>query len=247
MKIITITNRKGGTAKSETARALGNGLTLKGYKVLFIDLDAQKNLSIVTGAGTSKPTIYNLLLGECKTKDAIQTTPQGDIIAAATLLYSADRTIKSVYALKEIVKGLAYDYIIIDTPPNYSKLTITAMCVSDGLIIPTQADIYSLTALKEMKEEVENAREHNKALKVYGVCITRYANNRICRDMAAALKTVAEMCDTKLYNTFIRENVAIKESAAMGKSIYQYAPRSNGAKDYMALTEEVLKDLQAKK
>ena len=65
--------------------------------------------------------------------------------------------------------------------------------------------------------------------------------------MAAALKTVAEMCDTKLYNTFIRENVAIKESAAMGKSIYQYAPRSNGAKDYMALTEEVLKDLQAKK
>lgn len=246
MQIITITNRKGGTAKTETARAIGGGLSLKGYKVLFVDLDAQRNLSTSTGADTSKSNAYNLILGECKAADAIQETEQGHIIAASTMLYSADRDIKSVYVFRDMLKGLKYDFIIIDTPPNYNKLTIAAMAAANGLIIPTQADIYSLTALKEMKEEVDNAREHNKGLKVYGVCITRYANNRVSKDMATALKTIAEMCGTKLYNTFIRENVAIKESTAMCKSIYQYAPRSNGAKDYLSLTEEVLKDLQKK-
>lgn len=239
MQIITITNRKGGTAKSETARALASGLYLKGYKVLMIDLDAQRNLSIATGADAAKPTIYEVLQGECGTADAIQETTQGDIIAASPMLYSMD--LKSVYALKKILDKLQYDFIIIDTAPSFNKLTISATVTADGLIIPTQADIYSLTALKELSEELKSLRQYNKDIKVYGVCITRYANNRVSKDFTAALKTVCELIGTKLYTTPIRENVAIKESAAEHKSIYQYAPKSNGAKDYTELVNEFLR------
>ena len=239
-KIITITNRKGGTAKSETARAIAGGLLLKGYKVLMVDLDAQRNLSLATGADASKPTIYNIINGDCGAAEGIQHTAQGDIITASPLLYGLD--FESVYVLKKLLGGLEYDYIIIDTAPAFNKLTVAATVAADGLIIPTQADIYALTALRELNEEIKSLREYNENLKICGVCITRYANNRVSKDMQTALKTVCELIGTKLYKTPIRENVAIKESATECRSIYQYAPRSNGAKDYTELVNEFLAD-----
>ena len=248
MKTITITNRKGGTAKTETARAIAGGLSLKGYKVLLIDLDAQRNLTLTMGASTEGRSIYNILLGECKAAEAIQETPQGDIIAASGLLYTIDKQIITPFILKEKLKGLkGYDYIIIDTAPSFNALTVAAMAAADGLIIPTQADLYSLSALKQIREETEGLKEYNKALKIYGICITRYANNRISRDMKASLETIAELIGTKVYKTVIRECVAIKESAATGKNIFQYAPKSNAAKDYGELVAEIIEDTEGKK
>lgn len=243
MKIITITNRKGGTAKTETARALAGGLLLEGYKVLLIDLDAQRNLSIAMGASAESKNIYNVLMGECGLAGAIQETPQGDIIGASERLYTVSKDTLTPYVLKKMLKNLkGYDYTIIDTAPSFTPLTVAAMVAADGLIIPTQADLYSLSALKQLKDELESLKEYN-AIKVYGVCITRYANNRISRDMRASLETIAQLIGTKVYKTPIRECVAIKESTATEKNIYQYAPKSNGAKDYTEFVNEFLEDV----
>ncbi|MBR5355870.1 MAG: ParA family protein [Lachnospiraceae bacterium] len=245
MKVITITNRKGGTAKSETTKAIAGGLYLKGYKVLMIDLDAQANLTIITGAKTDGKTVKDFLNGDSGLAELIQSTEAGDIIAASPLLYDTGKL--SPYTLQKGLKHLKdYDFILIDTAPAFSPLNAAAMIASDAVIVPSQADILGLQALKEIKDEVESVKEYNKALKILGVCITRYTNNRISKDMAASLKAVADIIGTKLYNTPIRENVAIKEAAALHRSIYKYAPRSNGAKDYMALTEEILQDLKEK-
>lgn len=245
MKIITITNRKGGTAKTETARALAGGFILNGYKVLLIDLDAQRNLSLTMQADTEAKGVYNLLMGDFeKVAELIQKTPQGDIIAASELLYTVDKKIATPFILKEKLKAVkGYDYIIIDTAPGFNALTAAAMVTADGLIIPTQADLYSLSALKEIREETESLKEYNKGLKIYGLCITRYANNRISRDMKASLEAAAQLIGAKVYKTSIRECVAVKEAATTGKSIFDYAPKSNAAKDYNELITEILGDI----
>lgn len=243
MKVITITNRKGGTAKSETVKALSGALSLKGYKVLMLDTDAQQSLTLMTGAETGGKTFADFLSNGEGLETLIQSTESGDIIAASPLLYDTGKL--SPFTLQKGLKHLkGYDFILIDTSPSFSPLNAAAMIASDGLIIPCQADILSLQGLKELKDEVESVKEYNKSLKILGVCITRYTNNRISKDMAASLKAVSEIIGTKLYNTYIRENVAVKEAAALCRSIFLYAPRSNASKDYTALTEEILQDLK---
>jgi chromosome partitioning protein len=240
--VVTITNRKGGTAKTETARAITSGLLRKGIKALALDLEPQGNLTVAMGADASRSGCYELLNG-ANAADLIQHTPQGDIIAASSLLYTADKIIGTPDALRDILDDIhGYEYIIIDTAPSFNALTVAAMVAADGLLIPTQADLYSLSAMKELRDELDTLKAYNQGLKVLGVCITRYSNNRISRDMKASLETIAQFIGSKVYRTAVRECVAIKESGATGKSIFEYAPRSNGAADYADIVAELLED-----
>lgn len=242
MKVITVTNRKGGTAKTETARTLAAAFSLLGYSVLMIDTDAQGSLTLTTGAKLKEPNIYTYLEGKNDLKTAIQSTKQGDIIAADTSLYAIQPG--SPYAFSKGLKYLkGYDIVIFDTPSCLSPLTVAEMTSSDGLIITTQADIHAFPALKEIKEEVEIVKEYNPKLKILGVVLTRFNNCRISKDIQASLKEVCKMVDTKLYDTAIRECNALRESGANGKSIFDHAKKSNAAADYMALAVEVLKDI----
>ena len=152
MKTITVTNQKGGTGKTTTAIQLAAGLSLKGYKTLSIDLDAQGNLTYTAGAKTDGATALGVLTGEVKAENAIQHTPSGDIIAANKALAGADAFIADTgkeYRLKEALESLqaAYDYIIIDIPPALGILTINALTACNSVIIPAQADIYSLQGI----------------------------------------------------------------------------------------------------
>ena len=239
-------NRKGGTGKTETARALSAGFTLKGYKTLLLDLDAQGNLTDATGADASGKTILDVLEGKAGLQEAIQGTEQGDIIPASGLLYSCDKNILSAYALKKLFKHLQYDFIIIDTPPSMTAMTAAALCASDGVIITTHPDRYDVLALQTIWQEIEAIREqYNAALKIYGICITRYTNTRLNKEMAEMMEAAAGQMSTKVYGNYIRECVAVKESALYQKSIFDYAKRSNAAADYAALVDELLADLQA--
>ena len=72
MKIITVTNQKGGVGKTTTASSLFAGLSMMGKKTLAIDLDPQCNLSYCYKADSSKPSIKNVFKGEIKLSEAIQ-------------------------------------------------------------------------------------------------------------------------------------------------------------------------------
>lgn len=251
MEIIAVINQKGGVGKSTTAHAIGAGLSLKGYKVLFIDLDAQGNLSYTIGADTGGLSALELLQHQAGAVETIQTTEQGAIIASSPALSGADTIITATgkeYQLKEALAPLSglYDYIVIDTPPALGILAVNALTACSSAIIPAQADIYSLQGISQLYSTIETVKRYcNPALKIRGIVLTRF-NSRaiISREAADMIERTAAQLHTKLYQSKIRECTAIKEAQATQQSIYTYAPQSNAAADYSALLEEIIREEQ---
>jgi chromosome partitioning protein len=247
-KAIAVINQKGGVGKSTTALAIGAGLSLKGYSVLFIDLDAQGNLSYTLGADTKGYNAMGVLERPETAKEEIQHTPQGDIIASSPKLAGADKLLEETgkeYRLKEALESLqgAYDYIIVDTPPALGILTINALTACTGAIIPAQADIYSLQGIAQLNSTIETVKKYcNPSLSIMGIVLTRFNGRSIIRrEVAEMLERTAEQLHTKLYTSKIRECTALVEAQATKQNIYSYAPRSNATADYKALVDEIIK------
>ena len=247
MIIYSIINQKGGVGKSTTALAIGAGLSLKGYSVLYVDLDAQGNLSYTMGADTQGYNAMGVLQRPETAKAEVQHTDQGDIIASSPALAGADAVITETgkeYRLKEALESLReiYDYCIIDTPPALGILTVNALTACSGVIIPAQADIYSLQGISQLNNTLQTVKRYcNPELSILGIVLTRYNGRAIIRrEVAEMLEQTARGLNTKLYNSRIRECTALVEAQATKQNIYSYAPRSNAAADYKALVAEIL-------
>lgn len=247
IKTIAIINQKGGVGKSTTALCVGAGLSLKGFKVLYIDLDAQGNLTYTLGADINGLTALDILTKQATAEQTIQRTAQGDVIAASPSLAGADTLITAVgkeYRLKEALEPIKekYDYIIIDTPPALSVLTINALTACTGVIIPAQADIYSLQGISQLNNTIQTVKQYcNPSLEVMGIVLTRYSARAILsREVAEMIEQTAANLNTKLYKATIRENISVKEAQASQQNIFEYAPKSNAAADYSALVDEII-------
>lgn len=247
IKTIAIINQKGGVGKSTTALCVGAGLSLKGFKVLYIDLDAQGNLTYTLGADINGLTALDILTKQATAEQTIQRTAQGDVIAASPSLAGADTLITAVgkeYRLKEALEPIKekYDYIVIDTPPALSVLTINALTACTGVIIPAQADIYSLQGISQLNNTIQTVKQYcNPSLEVMGIVLTRYSARAILsREVAEMIEQTAANLNTKLYKATIRENISVKEAQASQQNIFEYAPKSNAAADYSALVDEII-------
>lgn len=244
---IAVINQKGGVGKSTTSNAIGAGLFQRGYKVLFIDLDAQGNLSYSMKCENKPLSSLEVLTGTATAREATLTTPQGDIIPASPALASADTIITDTgreYRLKEALEPLkeVYDYIIIDTPPALGTLTINALTACDSVIIPAQADIYSLQGIGQLNQTIQTVKRYcNSDLTIKGIVITRYSPRAVLtRDMTDLLEDTAKQLNTKVFASRIRECIALKEAQASQTDIFTYNPRSNAGIDYKALLEEMI-------
>ena len=181
-------------------------------------------------------------------------TVLGDIIAGSETLAGADATIDGTgkeYRLKEALEPIKadYDYVIIDTPAALGTLTVNALTACDSVIIPGQAEIYSLQGIGQLNQTITTVKKYcNKDLYIRGILITRY-NGRavISRDMQSNLEEAAKLLHTTLYSTPIRECISVKEAQARQTDIYSYAPRSNAANDDSAFIDEFLKQKRGKK
>jgi len=247
MKIYTVTNQKGGTGKTTTALMLTAGLSLKGYSVLSIDLDAQSNMTYTAGARTDGVTALGVLTGEIKAGDAIQKTEGGDIIPASKALAGADAFIMDTgkeYRLKEALEPIRgkYDFIIIDTPPALGILTINALTACDSVIIPAQADIYSLQGIEQLAETIRPVKKYtNPALTIEGILLTRYSSRSILsREVAELAEQLAAKLGTRLFKTTIREAIAVKEAQISQRSLYSYAPKAKVTEDYTRFIAELI-------
>lgn len=265
MKCLAIINQKGGVGKSTTAAAVGAGLILKGYRVLFIDLDAQGNISHTLRATPNSSGIMAMLQEPEIVRQAIEELPTAaitgskerkgaaavyGIIASSNKLAAADTLLDSVgkeYRLKEALELIEplYDYAIIDTPPALGILTVNALTAATAAIVPAQADIYSLQGIAQLSNTVNTIKKYcNPELAILGIVLTRY-NSRaiISRELAELISSTAAKLNTKAYSTKIRECTAIKESQAVRECIYTYAPKSNAAADYSALLSEIITEI----
>lgn len=246
--IICIANQKGGVGKSTTAHALGAGLHGKGKTVLLVDLDPQGNITYTAQAQEGGPTAYEVMTGRSDAVEAIIKTPAFDLIPASRGLARMDLELNKTgkeYRLNEALEPIRkrYDYVIIDTPPALGILTVNALTASDRMIIPTQADSYSLQGIGQLMETVEAVRRYtNKGLKLFGILLVRYSKRTILsRDMAEVIEATAAKVGTFVYEATIRECVALKEAQAKRTDIYSYAPRSNATSDYLAFVDELLR------
>ena len=246
-EIIAVINQKGGVGKTTTTLAIGAGLSIRGFKVLYIDLDAQANLSGTLKADNSGLSIIEVLENKARASEVIQHIPQGDVIPASPALAGADTFITAVgkeYRLKEALESVKeiYDYIVIDTPPALGVLTINALTACTSAIIPSQADTYSLQGISQLYTTIDTVRKYcNHTLEIKGILLTRYSSRAILsRDIADVIEKTARKLNTKLFKTAIRENIAIKEAQANQQDIFSYAPKSNAAIDYAKFIDEIL-------
>ena len=253
MKTVSVINQKGGVGKSTTAEMLISALSLKGFKVLAIDLDAQGNLSYSLAANLDSPTILEVLTEEISAKDAIKKA-RADVISSNKALAGADAFIADTgkeYRLKEALEKIAknYDFCIIDTPPALGILTINALTASDSVIIPAQADIYSLQGIENLEETKKAVKKYcNPNLKIEGILLTRYNSRTILsREVSEMAEKLAEKLETKLFKAKIRDAVAVKEAQISQESLFKYAPKSNVTKDYEGFINEFLGKERSKK
>lgn len=252
--IITVSNQKGGVGKTTTSAAIASGIFLTGKRVLGIDLDPQGNLGFCLGAGMDNPyTVLDVLKGTVPVQDALFKSEYGDLLVSdITLSSSGLESIKGrrEYILRNAISPVMdqYDYIIIDTPPALNLLTVNAYSVSDFLIIPMASDILSLVGLAQLKETIDTVREtFNPGLNVLGILLTRFnARTLLSRDVLEMAEQLATQIHSKVFNTKIRNGVAVAEAPAHGESIFSYNPRSAAVKDYLAFLDEIAPEIHLK-
>lgn len=248
MKVLTVAMQKGGVGKSCSSHNIGAALTLKGFKVLLIDADAQGNLSTSAGINTLEleHTLYEVLKGETDIHRAIIHTAAGyDILPTAIRQSVIDIEFLSVpgreLLLKHALEPLQnqYDFVVIDTPPALGISTLMSLTAATHVVIPVQAQFFALQGLKQLTETIDAVkRTTNPGLNVVGVFMTMYDSRKNLD--TAVLNIVKQVFPDKLLQTMIPSNVALAAAAYHGKDIFAYEPESKGAQQYTKLTEEIL-------
>lgn len=247
-RVIAVTNQKGGVGKTTTSLALSAGLLREGKKVLAIDLDPQANLSFSLGADTDDaPTSYEMLKGEVKPRFAVQRTTCVDLIASNILLSGVELEFTREgreYLLSSALETLRakYDYIVVDTPPALSILTVNAFAAADYLVIPMQADIFSLQGIAQLSDTVQRLKQHcNPGLEVGGILLCKYDGRTVLgKRIKETAEMVAQQVGTRLYKTTVRASISIPESQTNQMNLFDYAPKSPAVKDYRAFVRELL-------
>lgn len=250
-KIIAISNHKGGVGKTTSVINIGAGLNRLGKTVLLIDLDAQANLSQSLGITEPLKTIYGALRGiypldKCflvqlrgGKQTGIKVIPSNlDLAGAEIELISETRR---EFVLKDLIEPYKnnYDFILIDCPPSLGLLTINALTVADEVFIPINAQNLTFQSFAKLTEVIRLIqKKHNKELLIGGIIITQYNDRKILnKDDVEALKS---FFGDKVFNTKIRDDVALAEAPNSKRYKFQYKPNSIGAEDYLDLCIEIL-------
>lgn len=241
---ISITLQKGGTGKTATAQALASTLGFKHKKVLLIDLDPQSNATYSSGVDEPKKTITDVLGAECSPDEALVYCKYYDLLPADTYLTNVEISDVEPTLLKNVLKPLQdrFEYIILDTPPALGHLSFNALVASDYVVIPTEPRPFALQGLGMLHSTIESVRNGlNPDLKVLGILLIKYNNRTVLnRDIKNMIEDYAKQMNTIVFDTSIREGIAVAEAQTVREPLIDYAKNSKPNIDYKAFTTELL-------
>lgn len=247
-QIITVAIEKGGTGKTTTALALAQAAAHRGYKVLAIDLDPQCNLSFALGADLTRNELnsYKIITDTAKPLETVQATEYGvHILPGSQDLKTIESGTGTARRLQKAIKkkfARLYDYIIIDTPPTGGELQYNALMAATGLIIPLEADIYNLQSLYQINDTFTEIHKANADLRILGCVLTQYDNrSNLAKQMRQTITEAAAALDIP-YLGNVRKGIAVKEAAALQQSLFEYAPNSKPAQDYLLLFDTIKRE-----
>lgn len=254
MKIISVSNVKGGVGKTSTAAILSAGLTQRGNSVLMIDSDPQTNLTMcfLPEPPDGTPSIYHVY-ADGKSLDEVKTSIKEnlDLIIGDFELCNADMQFLKAGRLKMLRKAIKsiksdYDFIVIDTPPNLGILSLNAFLVSDYIIVPMAADSFSLKGVRLLKQTLDEVTEETeKAVSVTGLLLTKYTNRtNVSKLLEKSINSAAELLDTKVFSSRIRQATVLQESQVAKVDLLEYAPKAPVTLDYQAFIDEFLERIE---
>ncbi|TSA50552.1 MAG: ParA family protein [Nitrosomonadales bacterium] len=249
MRILAITNQKGGVGKTTTCVNLAASLAATKRRVLLIDLDPQGNAT--TGSGVDKTalkhTIYHVLIGE-KTLSEVRVRPEQagfDVVPANRELAGAEVELVNEIAretrLKQALAGIEpnYDYVLLDCPPALNLVTVNALTAAHAVMIPMQCEYYALEGLSDLVNTIKKVRAHlNATLEIEGLLRTMFdPRNMLAQQVSAQL---IQHFGDKVYRTVIPRNIRLAEAPSYGLPVLHHDRASKGAQAYLALAGEII-------
>lgn len=252
-RTIALINNKGGVGKTTSCLNIGVALSLLNKKVLLVDIDPQGNLSdAFININQVQHTIKDLLEGSITNVNEVLirgVKPNIDLLPSNNLLNGTEEKLLNQMSRETLLKRILepiksnYDYVLIDCPPSLNLLVLNSLTASNEAIIPIATEYHALTGTNTIIKTIQQVKTLlNSNLRLTGVFITKYderTNND--REIKEAIQNnFKELC----YKTIIRTNVKIKDATNVHKSVIDLDPTSNGAIDYISLSQEIVKQEQ---
>jgi chromosome partitioning protein len=249
-KVVAMCNQKGGVGKTTSTINLGAALADYGRRVLLVDMDPQGALS----AGLGVPhyeldkTIHNVLVEPRVSVDDVLLSTRVkhmDLVPSNIDLSAAEiQLVNEVGREQTLGRALhpvldRYDYVLIDCQPSLGLLTVNGLACSDGVVIPTECEYFSLRGLALLTDTVDKVRDRlNPKLEISGILLTRYDPRTV--NAREVMARVVERFGDLVFDTVVTRTVRFPETSVAGEPITTWAPKSAGAVAYRALAREVI-------
>lgn len=249
--VLSITNQKGGVAKTTTALALAHSFARRhaSKKVLLIDLDSQRNAtSILIGTHEIAPadSVYALFQKEKPKSSVLHATAVSNLSIIPSNLHLVEvesqltGALDGFFRLNDALQPLRheFDFIILDCPPSLSVLTINAMVAADFLLVPLQISKFSIDGIQNIRDAVATVnRRYNAHIKIAGGCLTLHdGRTTLSQAMIPEVEKILP-----ILGSTIPRSVAVEEAHLLRKDIFEYAPQNKVAQAYEQLAVELEK------
>lgn len=254
--IISVALQKGGTGKTATSLNLAAELGLRKKKVLLVDLDAQSNSTYSSGysANDLEYSLYNVLTIDseyhCNIEQAILKCKYYDLLPADNSVNDLILELKEFEVLKKVLEFIKdnYDFIILDCPPAISMVTANAFVASQKIIIPSECKTYSFLGMLDLKKSIDEIKATlNPDLEVLGILLVKYdRRTTLTKQMQEMIADFSGQLNTTLYNSTIRNGIAVEEAALNQIPLCDYVRKNNNKPyiDYRVFVTETLKRLE---